>query len=123
MNSTVLLTRWLQAICSHDINRILSQYTSDAVLVGTFAQEIKQGSELEGYFRYFLSRPGLCGVLNSSVTQETIPGGPLVVSGTYTFSWQGVQGWESAKARFTFVFVQTVNGWRILTQHSSGIPG
>jgi len=115
-----LVYRWLAAVCSHDVTRVLSQYTSDAVLCGTFAKEIKQGLELEGYFREFLARPGLCGEINSFIVQET--GSGPVVSGTYTFAWDAPSGMEAAQARYTFVFVEAVGGWRILNHHSSAVP-
>ena len=115
-----LIYRWLSAVCSRDVTRVLSQYTSDAVLCGTFAKEIKQGLELESYFREFLARPELCGEIDSFIVQETRSG--PVVSGTYTFAWAGPGGMESAQARYTFVFVEAAGGWRILTHHSSAVP-
>ena len=115
-----LLTRWLQAVCSRDPNEVLALYTSDAVLLGTFAEEIKQGAELRDYFIEFLDKPELCGQLNSCVDQKMDEG--LVLSGTYTFWWLGAGGPRSEQARFSFVFVPADGDWLILNHHSSVVP-
>ena len=115
-----LITRWLQAVCSHDVNRVLALYTSDAVLLGTFAHEIKQGQELVEYFRVFLNKADLCGQIDDCIMQET-PSGP-VLSGIYTFWWVGSGGPEQERARFSFVFTPSGDDWLILNHHSSVVP-
>ena len=115
-----LLYRWLHAVCSHDVNSVLALYTSDAVLLGTFATEIKQGQELVEYFRMFLSKTELCGQIDDCIMQET-PCGPIL-SGTYTFWWMGPSGPEKEQARFTFVFTEVDSQWLILNHHSSVVP-
>jgi len=115
-----LITRWLQAVCSHDVNRVLYLYTSDAVLLGTFAPEIKQGRELVEYFRMFLGKTELCGQIDECIMQET-EGGP-VLSGVYTFWWVGPGGPERERARFSFVFTEVGEDWLILNHHSSVVP-
>jgi hypothetical protein len=116
-----LITRWLHAVCSHDVNQVLALYCSDAVLLGTFASEIKQGQELVEYFRMFLAKSELCGQIDECIMQET-PGGP-VLSGVYTFWWVGPGGPEQEKARFSFVFTQVGDEWLIVNHHSSVVPG
>jgi hypothetical protein len=116
-----LLTRWLHAVCSQDLHAVLSLYTSDAVLLGTFSKELKQGQELRAYFRKFLSRSDLCGEIHTAVPQA-LGGGSLVVSGFYTFRWIDAAGPTEAHARYTFVFVPVGEGHLILTQHSSLVP-
>tara|TARA_Y100000034_G_C6900077_1_gene415960 strand:+ start:2254 stop:2622 length:369 start_codon:yes stop_codon:yes gene_type:complete len=115
-----LLARWLEAVCSGNVNKVLSLYTSDAVLLGTFAEKLKQGQQLRGYFEKFLSRSDLCGQIDTFVAQKTKDS--LVLSGTYTFRWLDTGGPVEAKARYSFVFVPVGRNWLILNHHSSAIP-
>lgn len=116
-----LLSHWLQAVCSRDPVRVVGLYTSDAVLLGTFAKTVKQGREaLYIYFNEFMSRPGLCGQVDTCIPQETE--GSIILSGTYTFWWDGVDGKEEQRARFSFVFVPIGQSWLIVNHHSSVIP-
>jgi len=115
-----LISRWLYAVCSRDVNKVLSLYTADAVLLGTFAKEVKQGQELVGYFRRFLSRSELCGEINTCILQETVAG--PILSGTYTFWWVGPGGPERAHARFSFVFTAVDGDFLIVNHHSSAVP-
>jgi hypothetical protein len=115
-----LISRWLRAVCSHNVDNVLSLYCSDAVLLGTFAAEIKQGQELVEYFRMFLGKTELCGQIDECIMQETV-GGPIL-SGIYTFWWIGPNGPEQERARFTFVFTPSGDDWLILNHHSSLVP-
>lgn len=115
-----LLHRWLRAVCSGDVNSVMSLYAPEGVLIGTFANQIKQGPQLRGYFEYFLSRKGLCGKVDSVITQPINNG--VVLSGTYTFSWFESGKKQSAQARYSFVFVQRGGQWLILNHHSSAMP-
>ena len=117
-----LLHGWLKAVCSGNPRSVVGLYSLDGVLVGTFAQTIKQGHKaLLGYFQYFMSRKGLCGEVDSLIVQYA--GNVAIASGTYTFFWVGEDGQPTeAKARYTFVFAPTPYGWRIVNHHSSAIP-
>jgi hypothetical protein len=119
--SMFLLQRWLDAVCSRNVEHVLALYTSDAVLLGTFAKEIEQGPELRSYFRDFLKKMDLCGQVDSVIEQEAE--GSLILSGEYTFHWLDNTGPRAEEARYTFVFVPVGEEWLILTQHSSAVPG
>jgi uncharacterized protein (TIGR02246 family) len=116
--------RWMARVCEGDVSAILALYEPDAVLVPTYGRAVLRGRvELGGYFRTFTAdRPGLCGRIDTATVQGGA-GRTRVVSGTYTFAWDGPDGPESAAARYTFVLVPSrKNGWRILTHHSSAKP-
>jgi uncharacterized protein (TIGR02246 family) len=117
-----LLSRWLKSVCGGNPNQVVQLYSVDAVLVGTFAKNIKQGrQQLLGYFQYFMSRKGLCGRLDSVIAQYT--GNVAIASGVYTFYWVGDNGSPvEAQARYTFVFQPTGQGWEIVNHHSSAVP-
>ena len=49
------IQEWMDAICSNDVNEILSLYKEDGLLLGTLDSEIRKGrSEIKIYFDYFL---------------------------------------------------------------------
>ena len=49
------IQEWMDAICSNDVNEILSLYKEDGLLLGTLDSEIRIGrSEIKIYFDYFL---------------------------------------------------------------------
>ena len=112
---------WLQAVCSHDPNRVVSLYAQDGVLVGTVAQRIKHGrADIKTYFDTFLTKTDLCGAFDSHLVQ--VYPGWAINSGTYTFRWQENGAEEVVPARYTFVYRQTSEGWKIANHHSSALP-
>ena len=49
------IQEWMDAICSNDVNEILSLYKEDGLLLGTLDSEIRKGhGEIKIYFDYFL---------------------------------------------------------------------
>jgi hypothetical protein len=73
------------------------------------------------YFRRFLGKQNLCGTIDSLVAQRL---GPVeVLSGVYTFRWVERGRAQSARARYTFVTAPTRRGLKIVTHHSSQLPG
>jgi hypothetical protein len=117
---STLVQTWLDAVCSGDPNAVTALYASDAVLVGTVAQEIKQGTGgIHDYFVSFLSRPGLCGSITSMVPQSF--SGMGIASGVYQFLWEGEVP-EGIQARYSFVFEHRLGQWLIVNHHSSAWP-
>jgi hypothetical protein len=99
------------------MERVLGLYAPDAVLVPTYSEEILRGhEELAGYFDEFLYKEDFCGRIT-----EVFHQGP-VVSGTYVFQWTEGGRPMQVEARFTFVFINTPSGQKILTHHSSEVP-
>ena len=116
-----LTKKWLDSICSGNIESVLSNYDDDAVLVGTIAQTIKRGKgELRGYFDGFMAKSNLCGKINSYTIQHS--GNIAIDSGIYTFSWTENGEPQSVVARYSFVYEKTPKGWKILSHHSSALP-
>ncbi len=92
---------------------VLDLYSNTAVLVPTYDPGPLVGKrQLVGYFASFMSKPGLCGKIDSVVVQRI--GATTVFSGLYTFAWRGGR----AQARYTFV----VADGKIVTHHSSEVP-
>ena len=104
---------WMQRVCGGSIPAVLDMYSNNAVLVPTYDPGPLVGKrQIASYFAGFMSKPGLCGRIDSVVAQRL--GTTTVFSGLYTFAWQG--GRE--QARYTFV----VAGGKIHTHHSSKVP-
>jgi uncharacterized protein (TIGR02246 family) len=122
MHPAVALSQhWLAAVCQHDPAAVAALYAPNGVLVGTVAQRIKQGrADIQGYFVRFLAKTGLCGRFTSHLVQP-YPGW-TIHSGTYVFEWSERGRRITVPARYTFVWVQTPEGWKIANHHSSALP-
>ena len=118
---------WLDTLSTGNPEAVTNLYLPRAVLVATFEAEPLQGKrEILGYMKEFLGgKPGLSGKICSQILQCPAPN-VCVVSGVYEFAWPSSYGGtmieKKQKARFTYVFEKTVNGWGILTHHSSVLP-
>tara|TARA_R110000824_G_scaffold276944_1_gene465296 strand:- start:195 stop:578 length:384 start_codon:yes stop_codon:yes gene_type:complete len=114
-NSPVdFIQQWLDTVCTHNPQAIISFYSQDGILVGTVAQKIKRGrKEIKTYFDEFVKKKP-CGKIISS--QEQYINGVSVVSGVYEFDLEG----EIVPARFTFVIGKNDMGeYEIINHHSS----
>jgi len=116
-----LVREWLKAVCSHDVDYILSFYSIDAVLLGTIAENIEMGVGIENYFKKFVKKEP-CGEVTFCLHQQ-LSKNILVANGTYVFSLKNEKGGlYDVNARFTFVFKESGGVWRIKTHHSSEQP-
>jgi len=118
---SALSEQWMRAVCAHDVARVVRTYARNGVLVGTVAQRIKVGrADIKLYFDRFLAKNGVRGRFDSHLIQPYDGWG--IHSGTYTFVW--VEGGRSVvvPARYTFVWTDTPEGWRIANHHSSALP-
>lgn len=116
-----LVKNWLKAVCSHNVNDILSFYSIDAVLLGTIAENIEMGVGIEDYFKKFVKKEP-CGEVTSCFHQQ-LSKNILVANGTYVFTLKNEKGGvDEVNARFTFIFKESGGVWRIKTHHSSEQP-
>jgi len=108
------IQHWLDTVCTHNPQAIVSLYAQDGILVGTVAQKIKRGrKEIKTYFDEFVKKSP-CGKIVSA--QEQYIQGVSVVSGVYEFDLDG----EVVPARFTFVITKNDMGeYEIINHHSS----
>ena len=120
---TKLVELWMDNLCLRDIDRIVSFYHKNAILIPTLSKEIRQGEfEIRDYFVDFVgNHPNLCGEIVFDLCQE-VGSNDVVISGVYTFTW-GEDEEDELAARFTYVFTLAPDdNWKILTHHSSQIP-
>ncbi len=110
----------LNAHDAHDVDKILALYNNIFVLYPTFNLLINTEDELRAYFVALTKKEDLKVVFNS----ENIRVGEAaaVNSGLYTFSYNEKGALYEIPARFTFVYILTPNGWKIIDHHSSVSP-
>ena len=91
---------WLDTLCTHNVDAIVSLYAPEGILLGTVAKEIAQGqAEIRKYFEMFVQKKP-CGKITSMMVQNF--GNVKVVDGTYTFELQDGKKKSIVDARYTF---------------------
>ena len=114
------IQEWMKAVCSNDVNTIISLYKEDAVLLGTLDKKVRKGRDMiKEYFDFFIKlKP--CGRITELVDENY--GSVCVANGTYDFDL--IENGESivAPARFTFVLERVRMKWLIQSHHSSKQP-
>ena len=119
--STVILKLWQKLFNANDIN-IVKTYSNDAVFLGTFAKNIKQGRALiSTYFVGLFKKENLNVQFTKEIYVNDIEDG-YIVSGIYIFSYTENGATQSVRARYSFT-IQYINGKPyIINQHSSIVP-
>ena len=114
------IQEWMEAVCSNDVNTIISLYKEDAVLLGTLDKNVRKGrDEIKQYFDFFVKlKP--CGKITELVEEDY--GRVCVVNGTYDFNLTENNKSVVAPARFTFVLERAEMKWIIQSHHSSKQP-
>jgi hypothetical protein len=120
-HSTVILKLWQKLFNANDIN-IVKTYSNDAVFLGTFAKNIKQGRALiSTYFVGLFKKENLNVQFTKEIYVNDIEDG-YIVSGIYIFSYTENGATQTVKARYSFT-IQYLNGKPfIINQHSSIVP-
>ncbi len=113
---------WAEAMTSHDIDRVVALYDSEAVLWGTRSPTLRDNPPaLREYFNLLRTvPPSYKAVLGEQ--RIRIYGDIAINTGTYTFS-EMQDGKEIVRpARFSFVFRNHGGHWLIVDHHSSAVP-
>ena len=111
-----ILKVWVEKIRDNNAIQVAELYHDDGLLLGTFSDIERHGKEL--IFNYFEN------LLKSKIDVEIITqhehktDSIIVSSGFYNFKVDD----KTIKARFSFVFVNTKESWKILSHHSSELP-
>lgn len=115
-----IIRRWLRTVEDDNSQAVADLYDKRGVLLGTVAENVKQGrSVIKTYFDSFLKKHPV-GVLDSIIFQ-TLGNGHATVSGNYTFELDGKDGGRVfVPARYTFVV--DLKTRLILAHHSSSTP-
>ena len=116
-----LLRNWEECLNKGDLDGIVSLYTCDAVLWGTFSDIIRDTPELiREYFEILFYKKNLRVEFGQSNLRSF--GQAAIYSGEYEFSYESAD-MIKCPARFSFVFYKDGSGmYRIIDHHSSLKP-
>jgi uncharacterized protein (TIGR02246 family) len=113
---------WIDGMNSHDAERVVALYDSEAVLWGTRSSTIRDTSAtVRDYFKVLQTVPSSYKVVLDE-QRIRIYGDIAINTGTYTFS-EDRDGKPIARpARFSFVYRNRAGRWLIVDHHSSAVP-
>ena len=113
---------WIEAMTSHDQERVYALYAPDAVLWGTRSPTLRSDPQkVREYFGILKTAPASH---KATLGEQHIRvyGDMAINTGTYTFS-QIEDGKEVPRpSRFSFVYRKTGGQWLIVDHHSSAVP-
>ena len=114
--------KWGHLFNNKDLNGILGTYSPDAVLLGTFAKNIKKGIPLiSTYFTKLFTKDNLSVCFDPRININEMQDG-YIISGIYIFRYRENGQEKCVKARYSFV-IQSINGKEyIINHHSSVVP-
>ena len=106
----------LEKIRENNADQVTALYHDDGLLLGTFSGIERHGKELiSNYFEnLFRSKIDVKIITQHGHKTDSI----IASSGLYNFLVDD----KIIKARYSFVFVKTNRGWKILSHHSSELP-
>jgi uncharacterized protein (TIGR02246 family) len=113
---------WIEGMTSHDIDRVVALYDSEAVLWGTRSPTLRDNpTTVHEYFNILRTVPPSYKVALGE-QRIRVYGNVAINTGTYTFS-ELRDGKELIRpARFSFVFRNRNGHWLIIDHHSSAVP-
>ena len=100
---------WNNALQTGDPQKVAELYETNAILLPTVSNKVRHNhSEIEDYFRHFLSK-GPKGKIDESNVRAF--GDIAINSGLYTFTFNDK---SVVRARFTFVYRRRFENWMIV---------
>ena len=113
-----LFEEWNEALATLDPDTVTAMYAADAVLLPTVSNQVRHNhGEIRDYFVNFLQKAPQ-GVINES-NVHILSDSHATNSGVYTFTFGDG---SAVTARFSYLYVATEAGWKILQHHSSAMP-
>ena len=111
-----LLNIWVEKIRTNDASQVADLYHREGLLLGTFSNVERKGQKLIlDYFKnLFTSQVDVKIIRKHEYKAELI----FTASGFYNFEVND----NIIEARFSFVFLKSKEGWKILSHHSSVLP-
>ena len=113
-----LFDSWNAALATLNPDTVTTLYAEDAVLLPTVSNQVRHNhTEIRDYFVSFLQKSpqGVIDESNVHILSDT----HATNSGVYTFTFGDG---SSVTARFSYLYVATADGWKILQHHSSAMP-
>ncbi|MBL6719328.1 MAG: SgcJ/EcaC family oxidoreductase [Pseudomonadales bacterium] len=113
-----LFDQWNAALATLDPDAVTALYTENGILLPTVSNQVRHNpEEIRDYFVAFLKKSpqGKIDEANVRILSDT----HATNSGVYTFTFGDG---STVTARFSYLYVQTDNGWKIMQHHSSAMP-
>ena len=112
-----LFDKWNTALQTGLAKKVTQLYAKDAILIPTISARTRRShNEIEDYFILFQKNKPK-GEINESYVRHL--GKIAIHSGSYTFTFDDN---SKTQARYTFVYRQDGNDWKIIEHHSSRFP-
>ena len=113
-----LFEQWNTAVSTLNPDTVTALYADNAVLLPTVSNQVRHNhEEIRDYFVGFLQKSpqGVIDEFNVNILSDV----HATNSGIYTFTFgDGSQ----VSARFSYLYVASADGWKILQHHSSAMP-
>ena len=113
-----LFDQWNAALATLDPDAVTALYTENGILLPTVSNQVRHNpEEIRDYFVAFLKKSpqGKIDEANVRILSDT----HATNSGVYTFTYGDG---STVTARFSYLYVQTDGGWKIMQHHSSAMP-
>ena len=113
-----LFDQWNTALTTLNPDTVTALYAANAVLLPTVSNQVRHNhEEIRDYFVGFLQKSpqGVVDEFNVNILSDT----HATNSGVYTFTFGDG---SKVSARFSYLYVASDDGWKILQHHSSAMP-
>ena len=113
-----LFDQWNTALSTLNPDTVTALYADNAVLLPTVSNQVRHNQEeIRDYFVGFLQKSpqGVVDEFNVNILSDT----HATNSGIYTFTFGDG---SKVSARFSYLYVASDDGWKILQHHSSAMP-
>ena len=113
-----LFDQWNTALSTLNPDTVTALYADNAVLLPTVSNQVRHNhEEVRDYFVGFLQKSpqGVVDEFNVNILSDT----HATNSGVYTFTFGDG---SKVSARFSYLYVASDDGWKILQHHSSAMP-
>jgi uncharacterized protein (TIGR02246 family) len=113
-----LFDQWNTALSTLNPDTVTALYAENAVLLPTVSNQVRHNhEEIRDYFVGFLQKSpqGVVDEFNVNILSDT----HVTNSGVYTFTFGDG---SKVSARFSYLYVASDDGWKILQHHSSAMP-
>ena len=113
-----LFDQWNTALSTLNPDTVTALYADNAVLLPTVSNQVRHNhEEIRDYFVGFLQKSpqGVVDEFNVNILSDT----HVTNSGVYTFTFGDG---SKVSARFSYLYVASNDGWKILQHHSSAMP-
>ena len=113
-----LFDQWNTALSTLNPDTVTALYADNAVLLPTVSNQVRHNhEEIRDYFVGFLQKSpqGVVDEFNVNILSDT----HATNSGVYTFTFGDG---SKVSARFSYLYVASEDGWKILQHHSSAMP-